>query len=309
VEPTHERTAAGRRPTIIFSSIIHHNIIYKNIFSESSINLILVGDSSPIGYFKLIGTPPLHPTLSTIFRPVFRIKMIRQIYRMLILLWTTLLIVLPFRAVVSFSGRSPSPHSQHKHSTCVHPSSGIFGTSSTDRRQSHHQAKAGNDDDAFDDDYYYPSTPRSAGTSPISSSPRPPRQPNSRDNTKVKYDEYYYEDDDEEEEGLPFREPLRTSGENEKLARYQSQQELDAYEDDEDYYYDDEDEDDEEEYDYDDEEEDSESSSFGGNFWSNPTGGIDRSKRPPTPQSPRVTSPRRRREDESYDPRSTRRRR
>jgi hypothetical protein len=241
---------------------------------------------------------------------MFRIKMIRQKHRMLILLSTTLLFVLfclPFRAVVSFSGGSPSPHSQFKHTTCIRSSSGFFGTSYIDRRQFSHKAKAGNEDDEFDDDYYYPPTPRSAGTSPMPSSPRPPRRPKSRDNTDVNYDDYYYED---EEANLPFSEPLRTNNEEtQKLARYQSRQDVDDdddddYEDDEDYYYDD----DEEEDDYDSEEEDEETSSLGGNFWSNPTSGIDRSKRPPSPPSPRVTRPRRRQED-SYDPRSRRRRR
>ena len=217
-----------------------------------------------------------------------------------------------FRAVVSFSGRSDPSTSRPQYTSgrtiSVPGSSSKFFTAfSIDRRQYYHNARAGSDDD----DDYGDATSTSRSPSSISpmpssrSSKAPRRQKYSDTQNDDSYDDgYYYE----EEETLPFTEPSRANRENEKLARYQSRRDLDDEEDDEDFYYYD-DDDDDEELDYDDDDEGEISSSSGGNFWSNPTGGIDRSRKPPTPPSPRFTRPRRRPEDSSFDPRSRRRKR
>lgn len=138
-----------------------------------------------------------------------------------------------------------------------------------------------NDEDDDDNYYYPPSSSRSASTSKKSR--------NGNDQRNQFYDSYY-------EEGYTDKGFDFNYDENQKLARFQSQ----------DNFYEEEDE--EEDIYYDDEEEDDQASSLGGNFWSNPKGGIDRSMRPPLAPSPRLTRPRRR-PPNTVDPSSTRRRR
>lgn len=150
------------------------------------------------------------------------------------------------------------------------------------------------DDDV--DDYYTP-RPARASQEPSRRSTRPGKQ---------FYTPYYEERYADKNFAVP--DPLRPNDDNQKLAPYLSQS---NFEDDDDYEEDDYDADDR--Y-YDDEEEDfrknddEESNALGGNFWSNPKGGIDRSMRPPTPPTPRLTRPRKRPVDNA-GPNSKRRRR
>lgn len=150
-----------------------------------------------------------------------------------------------------------------------------------------------------DDDENF-SSPSSRPTRKSKGPPSRSRQPQTSKAREDIYDEYYddnyYEEDYyEEEDDLPFQEPVRPLGKYEKLARYESQRksienDMDEYDDDEDYY--------------DDEDGDDDEDSAGGNFWSNPSGGVDRSVKPPKSPAAR-RAPRVRGDD--YDPRPRRR--
>ena len=121
-----------------------------------------------------------------------------------------------------------------------------------------------------------------------SSRTRRPRRQTKSSFHSVPREEAFYEDERKDakvyEDDLPM---APYNGENQKMARYKPRN---SFEEDE--YYEDEDEENNDDYYFDDDDdEEEEMVEPGGNFWSNPTGGIDRSrqKQRSSSSSPRPT--------------------